>query len=217
VETNNKNRRQVLKYIGGGVASVPIVSGVTSGKAAPDPDKIYTQALTKLQKTGNINTFHDHLQNNGFSATNKRKETKVPHLEKKKNVGIQELHASTMTTDLTLTEHYRYPEYTYVNFSWNFDMDEQIQGAEKPKDVVGIYYPNNDYDRISESQYAGPHATAPGNDNPKVGDFTPNGLAYEWSDWDAHKDLSNNEQEWPNLGSFVGVKLKNKRKNQATP
>lgn len=201
------NRRQVLKLTTGAVASVPLTIGTASGRSEPEPDKIYSEALAKLRETGEIEVFRKYLENNGFSTGFEKDKTEIKIKRSNDEVGIQKLRSSTMTTDITMTEYCYYPEYTYVNFKWDFDMSE-LQHGEKPNDVIGIYYPNNDWERMAGTQYAGPHATAPGNDNPTVGDYTPNGLAFEWDDYSAHKDLSENEEDWPNLGSYVGVKLK---------
>lgn len=208
-EKEKFNRRTALKTISGAVATSPMIGSALGSKEGRSGDEKYRRALDILDKSGNHRAFVNHLQNNGFSVATKRQVFDVyKDQQTDDDVSTQQLYAGTMTADLTLTEYCWEPDATWALFDWSFDLNEKIQSGEKPNDVVGIYFPTDDYDRDTGSQYGGDYVKVPGEDDPTVGDLDPNGVAFEWDDYAHHEYLSGDgSDQWPDLGSYVGLKL----------
>ncbi|MFB1065290.1 hypothetical protein [Natrinema sp. H-ect4] len=206
-ETNGMSRRKVLKLsvgtVGGGSAIIGNAAGSTDERTSTE---IYNRALEILNETNNRDRFKNFLKNNGFRVESSSR--KISFRDKTDTGGIstQQLYVRTMDAEITLSEYCRSPEYTFVDFSWGFDMGEMYQSGDKANDVIGIYYPYDSYNRIVGSQHGGEYVEAPGENDPSVGDLDTNGVAFEWNDKKHHNNVS--DSSWPQLGSHCGLKLK---------
>lgn len=204
-----QNRRNALKTIAGSTAAISLM-GWGNANTRKSPDRIYQEALMVREETNSDAKFRSYLEEHGFkhrTTSHTISFERPPTWEERQEdqVSPEKLKDETLSGSIFLTEPCGNDEYTWADFSWTFDLEEDnVQAGDKPNDVIGIY--SDDYSRIKDSQYGGAFVELPGEgSDPSTGALDTNGIAVEWDDYEAQKDAADRQD--PNLGSYFGLKL----------
>jgi len=95
----------------------------------------------------------------------------------------------------------------WADFQWEHDLGdpndgEDIYTGSSPRDGVGMYWPEEDFDKEPGSYYTGHYTCTPENGS-SCGDIDTNGFAVEYDDVGNYNDDLNDRT----MGSDMGVKL----------
>lgn len=129
------NRRNALKTLGAGVASLSVLGGVSSAKSQDKSDKIYQQALKVREKTGSVARYRQFLKNHGFGVAT----DDSAYIVGNSDVSTNYLDKADLEIYFTLSSgnctSYDDNYYADINWKWSKDWDDQ---GETPRDQIGI-------------------------------------------------------------------------------
>lgn len=194
-----RNRRSVLKISSALIATASGI-GTVSG-SSKDFDAIYSEALDIKRSTEGVKDFHAFLQENEFNTYHRHEEKTFDADDSEDGYSSQQLDLTVMDGDITLSQSCN-AEYTWVDFTWRHDVRSGYDFAQAPVDIVGMYWSSTDYNRITDTSYAGSHVCSPEVDG-TCGDLHPNGIAFEYND-----SLDQGGSSTDYIGSDAGLKVK---------
>lgn len=149
---NKMNRRNVLKSAGAGIATFASIPA-TSVAEELDRDEILQQAIKLHQKTGRRDLYEKYLRNRGFSVASKKQTYMVPKTSGSNGEpSTQYLDRNELEIAIGISKYYNQQKYSF-SLDWNWSRQDADDWGEPPRDIVGFYWENSDWNVADASLY----------------------------------------------------------------
>lgn len=159
-ENRTASRRTALKAIGsatamavGGLASVPSIGSANE----LSPEEIRQEAIKLEQETGDHEAYKTFLRENGFSIAGQEKEFTVQKSSSSSGgYTIQKLDRNDLWIELDISKYHSEEKYT-AELWWNWGNQDIDDWGEPPRDIVGFYWEDSDWNLATASLFTSNH------------------------------------------------------------
>lgn len=162
-EERTSSRRTALKQIGsttlfaaGGLTGAASIPGISSAKE-PSPEQIRRQAIKLRYKSQDHEVYKQFLRNHGFSIAGKQKTFEVEKpADSSGGISIQKLDRNDLWIEIDISKYHQQQKYT-AELWWHWGNQDIDDWGEPPRDIVGFYWEDSDWNLATASAYTSTH------------------------------------------------------------
>lgn len=148
--TRHVTRRKVLTGIGVGSLSLSSASSVS---AESRREAILKRAIKIRQKTGDLSLYKKYLRKNNFSIATREKSYTVPRSSGSDDgFSTQYLDRNDLNISIDITKYANEEKYSF-SLWWDWSREGIDDWGEPPRDIVGFYWEDSDWDVADAALY----------------------------------------------------------------